>query len=487
MEAQGSIPRSSALGSAVTIAGMKRAAVIALAASVALLVGILAWQAVVRQREYSRLIADGDRALAKDETFLAVEAFSGAITLRQNSMLAYLKRGEAYRRGGDSRKALRDLRRASELDPTATRPHELLGDLNVDLERYARAQESYEACVRLDDRSPRVHYKLALTRYRLGHAEPAMASLRQALALDDRFAPAHYLLGLCLMATDKAAEATAALERAVRLDPGLVAAREKLAEAYSASRRDKEAITELEALAALEPKRPERQVALGLAYARSGRSDLAVITLVRVAEDHPGDTEAYVAIGRVWLQAAEAQPDRVSVNKAIEALEAAANRGAPTSEALLLLGRARVLSGDLAAAEQTLKQATAQFPIEPTAFLYLADVAERTGHFATAREALVRYTALSGDGVPPPDRALRLGDLSMRLNEPAAAVAWYTRAAQGPTATAAVFARLADSQFRAGDPAAALVSVGRGLQRDPRNTALIGIERRIRAAAQSQR
>jgi hypothetical protein len=75
----------------------------------------------------------------------------------------------------------------------------------------------------------------------------------------------------------------------------------------------------------------------------------------------------------------------------------------------------------------------------------------------------------------------------MRLNEPAAAVAWYTRAAQGPTATAAVFARLADSQFRAGDPAGALVSVGRGLQRDPRNTALIGIERRIRAAAQSQR
>ncbi len=305
---------------------MKRTAVVALTVSVALL-AILAWQAVGRQREYSRLIAEGDGALARDETFLAIEAFSGAITLRPNSMLAYLKRGEAYRRGGDSRNALRDLRRAAELDPTATRPHELLGDLNVDLERYARAQESYDAYVRLDDRSPRVLYKLALTSYRQGQPQPAVAPLRQALAIDDRFAPAHYLLGLCLAATNQVAESTASLERAVRLDPALIAAREKLADAYLAARRDKEAVAELEALAALEPKRQERQVALGLAYGRMGRSDLAVITLRRVAEDHPGDTEVYVAIGRVWLMAAEAQPDPIAVNKATEALEAAVEPG----------------------------------------------------------------------------------------------------------------------------------------------------------------
>ena len=465
---------------------MKRTAVIALTVSVALL-AILGWQAVGRQREYSRLLAEGDRALARDETFLAIEAFSGAVTLRQNSMLAYLKRGEAYRRGGDSRNALRDLRRASELDPTATRPHELLGDLNVDLERYARAQESYEAYVHLDDRSPRVLYKLALARYRLGQAQPAIAPLRQALAIDDRFAPAHYLLGLCLTATDQAPEATASLERAVRLDPGLIPAREQLAEAYLAAHQEREAVAELETLAALEPKRPERQVALGLAYGRMGRSDLAVITLRRVAEDHPSDTEVYVAIGRVWLMAADAQSDPIAVNKATEALEAAVSRGDPTSETLFLLGRARLLAGNLTAAEQTFKQATAQFPIEPASFLQLADVAERLAHFATARDALVRYTAISGDGVPPPDRTFRLGELSMRLNEPAAAVTWYQKAAQGPSATAAVLARLAEAQFKAGDPAGALASVNRGLQREPGSAALIGIERRIRAAAQSQR
>jgi tetratricopeptide (TPR) repeat protein len=465
---------------------MKRTAVIALLVS-ASLVGVLAWQAIARQQEYARLIAEGDRALARDETFLAVEAYSGAIALQGDSMLAYLKRGETYRRRGETGEALRDLRRAAELDPTATKPLELLGDLNASLERYARAQESYEAYLRLDDRSPRVLYKLALARYRLGSAQTALSPLRQALSIDDRFAPGYYLLGLCLKALGQPAEATVALERAVQVEPGLGAARETLAELYAAARREKEAINQLEALAALEPGRPDRQLALGLAYGNAGRSDLAVITLRRLAEDHPEDSEVYVAIGRVWLESAETQHDRVALNKAIEALDVVARRSPPGSEALLLLGRAQLLSGDVGAAERTLKQATAQFPIEPAALLQLASVAERAGHLATARDALVRYTAISGDGIPPPERAAHLGDLSLRLNEPSAAVGWYAKAIESPAAGPAVFARLAESQFRVGDQAGALASVERGLQREPRNPTLLGLQRRLLAVVLAKR
>jgi tetratricopeptide (TPR) repeat protein len=462
---------------------MKRTAVIALLVSACLL-GVLGWQALSRQREFTRLIAEGDSALARDETFRAVEAYSGAIALRRDAMLAYLKRGETYRRRGETGEALRDLRRAAELDPTATRPLELLGDMNAALERYARAQESYEAYLRLDDRSPRVLYKLALARYRLGSIQTALPPLRQALAVDDRFASAHYLLGLCLKSLDQPAEASAALERAVQLEPGLCAAREKLAELYAAAKREKEAINQLEALAALEPGRPERQLALGLAYGKAGRSDLAVITLRRLAEDHPEDSDAYLAIGRVWLETAEAhRDDRVALNKALEALDVVARRNPPDSEALLLLGRAQLLAGDVAAAERTLKQATAQLPIEPAALLQLAAVAERGGHPGTARDALIRYTAISGDGIPPADRATHLGDLSMRLNEPSAAANWYGKAADSPTAGPAIFARLAEAQFRAGDQAGALASVERGLEREPRNPTLLGLQRRLQAFA----
>ena len=91
---------------------------------------------------------------------MAIEAYSGAIALKGNSMIGYLKRGEAYRRRAEMGAAIRDLRTATRLDPAAIRPAELLGDLNYGLERFSRAAESYQACVRLDDRSPRILYKL---------------------------------------------------------------------------------------------------------------------------------------------------------------------------------------------------------------------------------------------------------------------------------------------------------------------------------------
>lgn len=459
---------------------MKRTSAIILLVSVAALAAILAWQAVGREREFSRLMIEGDRALATDQTFPALEAFSGAIALRSESMIAHLKRGETYRRRGETGAALRDLRTAAHLDPAATRPLELLGDINTDLQRYANAAESYEAFVRLDDRSPRVLYKLALARFRLGEAQAAIAPVTQALAVDDRFAAAHYLKGLCLRALNRPDQAVTSLERAVALEPGLTAARDELAQIYSALRRHEEAVGQLEAMAATEPTRVERQIALALAYGRAGRRDVAVVTLRRAAEAHPESNEVFTAIGRIWLETAESQGDRVAVNKALEALQSVVRRGPATSESLVLLGRAQMLAGDPAAAERSFRQATLRFPLEPTALLQLSVAAERVGHIATARDALARYTALAGDGTPTLDRAIHLGDLSLRINEAGPAVQWYAKAADDAAAGAAVFVRLAQARLRLKDKAGAAAAVERGLRLEPKHPGLLSLQRQLR-------
>lgn len=459
---------------------MKRTAIIALVVAAGLF-GVIAWQGLSQEREYRRLIAEGDRALASDQTFVALENFSGAITLRRDAMLAYLKRGETYKRRGEMTEALRDLRNASRLDPTATRPLELLGDVNAAIERYARAEESYDAYLKLDDRSPRVLYKLALTRHRQGRTTAALPPLRQALIVDDRFAPAHYLLGVCLQAISQPVEATSSLERAVTLDPGLSAAREQLVDIYTAAHRDKEAVVQLEALAALDPRRPDRLVALAKEYARTGRADLAVMTFRRVIDDYPDHQGVYVALGRFWLETAENNGDRVGLTKALAALGRVAHSSPPDSEALLLLGRAQLLDGDVSAAERSLKLATSQYPVEAEALYQLSVVAERAGHLASARDALARYVALSGDGVPSFDRAMHLGDLSVRLNELAAASTWYTKAVENSAATTAAFARLAEVQMRVGDKAGAAGTVARGLRHDPHSATLTNLQRRVDA------
>src|SRR6185436_12912353 len=130
---------------------------------------VLAYQAAARQRDYSALLTQGDTALHDEQTFNAIEAYSGAIALRPASMLAYLRRGQTYQRRGDRgdlEAAARDFRTAAQLDPTAPRPLEALGDVLFQSQLYNRAAAAYDRCIRLDDRSARVSYKLALARYR---------------------------------------------------------------------------------------------------------------------------------------------------------------------------------------------------------------------------------------------------------------------------------------------------------------------------------
>ena len=394
---------------------MKRLVVISVGLA-ALTVGVVvAWYAVRQEREFQRLIAAGDAALASDQTFGAIEAFSGALALKDDSMLAHLKRGDTYRRRGELTAALRDLRDAATLDPSAPRPAELLGDVNAAMGRYQRAAEHYRTFIALDDRSPRVLYKLALAYYRNGQPSEAVAPLYNALAMNDRLAEAHYLLGMCLRELGKDADAQRALARAIDINPALAAAREELVDVFERAGRRQDALDQLEALAALEPSRSERLINVGLAYARWGRTDAAILTLGRAAERYPDQPPVYVAIGKVWLDAAAARNDRVALSKAIGALGPLAASANPSGEVLALYGRAMLLSGDARSAERFLREAADRPPVDPETYRRLADASQQLGHLALARDALLRYVALADERDVDPGVTARIADLQQRL------------------------------------------------------------------------
>jgi tetratricopeptide (TPR) repeat protein len=373
---------------------MKRPVILAVAGVAIVTAAVLVWVDARREREFRRLIAVGDAALARGQTFDAIEAFSGALVLKPASMLASLKRGDTYRRRGDYAAALRDLGQAAFLDPAAPRPIELLGDVQSALGQYAAAATEYQRYLAIDDRAPAVLYKLALAHYRNGMAARAIEPLRRAVAIDDRFAEAHYLLGLCLRQTNRT-QSLRALRRALEINATFAAAREELARVYEEMGRWQDAIDHLEALAALEPARAERLVNVGLAYARIGRRDTAVLTLGRAAERHPDATIVFTALGRIWLTSAEAQKDPVALGKAIEALQPAAAQADAASETRALYGRALALSGNMVAAERMLLQAVATVPVDPSAYRYLAEVARRLGHASVAKDAAQKYAVLA--------------------------------------------------------------------------------------------
>jgi len=442
--------------------------------------GAVAYQTVAQDRQYRRLVTAGDAALREDQTFGAIESYSGAIALRPDSMLAYLRRGETYERRGDLDAAARDFQTAAILAPTATRPLEELADIRFRQQRFRRAADLYAGVLRVDDHSAAVSYKHALAFYREGDLASAITALHQTLELDSGLTEAHYLLGLCLRDKRRFPEATAALERAVALAPGFVGAREELADLYAMLDRRNNQLEQLQIIAGLDPQRIERQIAIGQAHARSGHAELAVLTLRNALERAPDQSVIYAAIGRVWFDSAVARNDRDDLAKAIEALDRVVSNPAVTSDVLTLYGRALLRSGQTDAAERAFLQATEHFPVDATSFLEYAGTAERRGHLEAARNALIRYALLAPGDRDEGNRAARIGDLSLRINQPEIAATWLERASAALPNDLTTIAALVDAQLRAGNLDAATAALNRGLAKDPGNVALLALAARIR-------
>lgn len=451
--------------------------------AIAAVSGALAYRSAARERSYRVLIASGDAALSSGETLAAIENFSGAIAVRPDAMLARLRRGETYRRRGDLDVAARDFRAASLLDPTATRPLEALADVLYAQERFRRSAETYQSRLALDDRSAPIRYKLALARYRDGAVDAALDEARRAVALDDQLADAHYLVALCLRDKGRPEEAVAALTRAIERAPGMLSAREELADMYAASGRFTEQLAQLQVLAGLDTRRTERQIAIGLAQAGAGRAELAVATLTAALDQAADQSPVHAALGRVWLQLAESRTDRPdAASRALEALERAASALTATSETKALYGRALARSGQLDAAEQLFQQAIERYPVDPSAFRQLGLVADELGHAAVARTAFMQYLSLVQTDPDAAVFAARIGALSLKLNEAAAALPWLQRALAARPDDLPVLASMAEAQLLAGDVTSARLTLTHALALQPANRDLQRLERRIRKA-----
>jgi tetratricopeptide (TPR) repeat protein len=454
-----------------------------LIAALAILGGLAAaygYVVIRSESSHQDLIRQGDAAMAAGDLSSAIEAFSGAIAIKGDSMIGYLMRGDAYRRRDELEAALRDLKHAAEIDPGAPRPRELLGDVNYARRRFPLAADHYQAYVDLDDRSPRVLYKLALARYRAGQPTQGLDALQKAVAINDSFAEAYYLMGLCQRDAQQPLRALVSLQKAIALAPGLLQAREELADLYGRLGRTDESIAQLDALRALDPN-PARDVTLGLAYSKAGQSDRAVIMLRDAAARHPNYRHTYVALGRVWLETAQARSDRIELNKALEALEKAVGEE-DTSEAYLLFGRALLLASDPGPAERMLLQATEKLPADPLAFYHLADAAERRAHYSVARGALIDYIALAGEDPDLRRRAalaVRVADLSMRIDDFPLAASWYERALPTLPGDDAIALRLAEARWRAGRVDAARALLDKIIEKNPANAAARNLRRRV--------
>jgi tetratricopeptide (TPR) repeat protein len=345
------------------------------------------------QASYGRLIEAGDQALAEGRTYAAIEAFSGALAFKPESMLAHLRRGEAYHRQESYDAAIIDLKLAAELDPNATQPLERLGEVYADQGEFDRAAEWYSRAAERDISSAALAYRAGYGHYRAGQIAQAIHPLRRAVAQAPEAGQMHHALGLALRDTGDSRGARDSFERAITVAPTLLAAREALAELIAREGDAADHLRHLEALAAIDPT-ASRHIAVAMAAARAGRTERAVLALGSAEELAPNDPRLHLALGQIWLLEAERQQDPAALRKASEALRHAAT--APqTSESLAILGRLAYLNGSRGDANRLLSRAVRERPLWPTALKYQADALRAAGRVVQADAALERYRALT--------------------------------------------------------------------------------------------
>lgn len=443
----------------------------------------LVYQHIGGEQQYRRLLADGERALRAGNSYAAIEAFSGALAFRPNSMAAHYRRAEAYRAQSRDDEALRDVREAVRLAPDAPQPLIALGELYDLRGDWAQAAAWYaQAAEQLRDENPALLYQLALARYRAGSPAAAKEPLKRLVARNDSLAEAHYLLGLVYRDTQDLDAAMNSLEQAVRIAPGMTAAREELADLYRSRGRFGDEMDQLRALADGDDP-VGRRITIAIVEARRDQFASAIGMLGQVAVEAPNDSRVQLALGRIYLQRAERAGDAASIQRALDVLERALGGTAPRSEGLALFGRALFLSGDVAGAERMLKEAVATSPRDPEAFGFLADAAERLGHDTVARDALVSLDTLQGSTVPDDIRGIRshrIGALSLRAGDPRLAVTYLTEALNLGRSGIDTLSQLARAKWLAGDIAGARETLARALVIDPRNSELLRLARAMK-------
>ena len=98
---------------------MRRTIAVVVLVAIVGVAGALAFAALANEREFDRFMAEGDAAMATDRPFQAIEAYSGAIARKPDSVLAHYKRGTVYQAQHELEDARRDFRSAAVLDPAS--------------------------------------------------------------------------------------------------------------------------------------------------------------------------------------------------------------------------------------------------------------------------------------------------------------------------------------------------------------------------------
>lgn len=204
--------------------------------------------------------------------------------------------------------AIREFRKAIDLDPAAAHAHGNLATVLAEKGELLDALFEYVAGVQADPESPGAHHYLGS--FLAAHAqELAMAEFRRALELEPDFPEAHLNLALTLADQGKLEEAVTELETAHKQAPDDEMIQHELACCLIDLERYPDAIGHLKRIIRSHPEHVEAYVDLGIAFTAQGFYAESENTLQRALGIDPHDFASHynlAALYAVWSKPDEA-------------------------------------------------------------------------------------------------------------------------------------------------------------------------------------
>jgi tetratricopeptide (TPR) repeat protein len=444
-----------------------------------------AYRLLERDYRYHELVRDGDRLLASDMAVEASRSFTGAIGLKPDEPLAYVKRADAERRQGNLARALEDVEKAGALSGDVLLVSSRLADLLYESERFDEAALHYEKILAHVPDSPGILYQLGLTHFRAGRAAEAIEVLNAAADRTRGFWEAYYLRGAVFLSIGGDSEAESDFQAALRTSPDAGLAREALIELYIEQRRPEEALALLEEEIAAHPDDARPYLRLADVHRLSRRNADAIEAVGKALDRNPDLPEAYLRLGELWLDEAGERGDSVAAEKALAALSNVVKMDPSNGDAALALGQTYLSLGDQELGFAQLQRASQATPVPAEALRLLGDLYRARKNPTEAVTAYHVYLKLNGDS---PLVLERLGDAYVESGNPQMGAEVYLRLAELEPRRVTPLAKAARAYLLVGDRDSAAQTCRRGLAANPENQALTELlaESRLRPSGSGE-
>jgi tetratricopeptide (TPR) repeat protein len=165
--------------------------------------------------------------------------------------------------------AIREFKKAIELDPDSAHAHDNLATVLAEKKHFTQALDEYLTALKLEPDSATAHYNLACFLATHSH-EMAIEQYREAIAQDPEYPDAHLNLGMTYADLDQREEAKAEFKAAMELEPTDALPRHELAAMLMDEGDYRAAIGLLNEVVRLEPENYEGWLDLGISYAQKG-------------------------------------------------------------------------------------------------------------------------------------------------------------------------------------------------------------------------